>query len=208
MSAYAEYLFRTGEQIESHSYLLLTVRSATRSAGTNCHVVDLGCGNGDLLAALKQPNWRAQGVDLSPTGIAQARLRHDDINFHLREFDDSLVTELGAASLDLVISTEVIEHLYAPRELCRIAFQLLRPGGLFVISTPYHGYFKNCALALTGKLDKHFNALTDCGHIKFWSYRTLTTLLHEAGFSEIRFRGAGRVPWFWKSMVVSARKPV
>jgi 2-polyprenyl-6-hydroxyphenyl methylase/3-demethylubiquinone-9 3-methyltransferase len=207
MSAYAEYFFRTGEQIESHSYLLSSVRRASRSVGADCRVVDLGCGNGDLLAALKQPNWLAQGVDLSPTGIAQARLRHHDINFHLREFDDSLVTDLGAASLDLVISTEVIEHLYTPRELFRIAFQLLRPGGLFVISTPYHGYFQNCALALTGKLDEHFNALTDCGHIKFWSYRTLVKLFQEAGFLEIRFRGAGRLPWLWKSMVVSARRP-
>jgi predicted RNA methylase len=56
MSAYAEYFFRTGEQIESHSYLLSSVRRASRSVGADCRVVDLGCGNGDLLAALKQPN--------------------------------------------------------------------------------------------------------------------------------------------------------
>ena len=47
---------------------------------------------------------------------------------------------------------------------------------------PHHGNLKNCAFALSGKLDAHFSALWDGGHIKFWSRRTLTALLQEAGF--------------------------
>jgi 2-polyprenyl-3-methyl-5-hydroxy-6-metoxy-1,4-benzoquinol methylase len=206
-SGYSAYHFQASQDIESHSYLLPAVRSAIGSVSARCSVVDLGCGNGDLLALLKQPGWRAHGVDLSASGIAEGRCRHAEIEFHLRGFDDSVIAGLGAGRFDLAISTEVIEHLYAPRELCSVAFELLKPGGLFVVSTPYHGYFKNCALALAGKFDEHFTALMDCGHIKFWSYRTLAALFVEAGFSQIKFRGAGRAPWLWKSMVVSARKP-
>jgi len=73
----------------------------------------------------------------------------------------------------VVLSLEVVEHLYAPRHYARTVFELLRPGGVAVISTPYHGYWKNLALALMGKLDAHFTALWDHGHIKFWSVRTL-----------------------------------
>ena len=76
-----------------------------------------------------------------------------------------------------------------------------------VLSTPYHGYLKNLALALSGRLDAHFGALRDGGHIKFFSWPTLQVLLEEAGFVDLRFRGAGRVPFLWKSMVVSARRP-
>ena len=71
-----------------------------------------------------------------------------------------------------------------------------------------HGYVKNLALAASGKLDAHFTARWDGGHIKFWSRRTLTTLLTEAGFEPIAFRGAGRWPWLWKSMLIAARKPL
>ena len=87
--------------------------------------------------------------------------------------------------------------------LCNM-YRHLRTGGTIVLTTPYHGYLKNLALALSGKLDDHFTALWDGGHIKFWSRRTLIRLLQEFGFEVREFRGAGRVVWLWKSMVVRA----
>jgi 2-polyprenyl-6-hydroxyphenyl methylase/3-demethylubiquinone-9 3-methyltransferase len=84
-----------------------------------------------------------------------------------------------------------------------MVFDLLSRG-VAVISTPYHGYWKNLAQALTGKMDGHFTALWDHGHIKFWSMRTLGELLREAGFVDVRF---GRVPALAKSMAAVAKKP-
>ncbi len=80
-------------------------------------------------------------------------------------------------------------------------------GGTAILSTPYHGYWKNLALALSGKLDRHFTALWDHGHIKFWSMKTLTLLLEEAGFRDIRFARVGRVPALAKAMIAVARRP-
>ena len=60
-------------------------------------------------------------------------------------------------------------------------------GGEMIISTPYHGYLKNLALAITGKFDRHFTVLWDGGHIKFWSVKTLTKLLNEFGFEVVEF---------------------
>jgi 2-polyprenyl-6-hydroxyphenyl methylase/3-demethylubiquinone-9 3-methyltransferase len=62
-------------------------------------------------------------------------------------------------------------------------------------------------LAASGKLDAHFTALWDGGHIKFWSRGTLSALLQDAGFEVVAFRGAGRWPWLWKSMLIAARRP-
>lgn len=76
------------------------------------------------------------------------------------------------------------------------------------MSTPYHGYLKNLALALTGKMDRHFTALWDHGHIKFWSIPTLTTLMVDAGSETIRFRRVGRIPALAKSMIAIAQKPM
>lgn len=61
-------------------------------------------------------------------------------------------------------------------------------------------------MAFTGKLDNHFTALWDHGHIKFWSVRTLSILLEEAGFRDIRFERVGRIPALAMSMIAIARK--
>ena len=62
-------------------------------------------------------------------------------------------------------------------------------------------------MALTGKMDSHFTVLWDHGHIKFWSMKTLSALLLEAGFVDIRFKRVGRIPLLAKSMIAIARKP-
>jgi len=60
---------------------------------------------------------------------------------------------------------------------------------------------------LTNKWDAHLNPFWDGGHIKFWSRNTLSQLLNETGFGIVRFIGAGRLPFLWKSMIVVAQKP-
>ena len=106
----------------------------------------------------------------------------------------------------LVISLEVVEHCFWPRKFASTIYDLLAPGGLAVISTPYHGYLKNLALALTNRFDAHWSPLWDGGHIKFWSENTLTALLREAQFDSVRFVRAGRIPAFAKSMIALARR--
>ncbi len=137
-----------------------------------------------------------------------AELAHPGVEFSVADVTGPF-NDLGcpAGAFDVVITTEVIEHVYSPRKLAANAFQALCAGGELILTTPYHGYLKNLALALTGRLDAHFTVLWDGGHIKFWSRRTLTILLKEAGFTDIAFYGTGRCPFFWKSMVVTAKKP-
>ena len=84
---------------------------------------------------------------------------------------------------------------------------LLRWQAFNVLAGNSDGHAKNLALALSGRLDKHFTALWDGGHIKFWSRSTLSKLLREAGFEMLEFKGAGRMPPVWKSMIMSAFRP-
>ena len=56
-------------------------------------------------------------------------------------------------------------------------------------------------------MDKHFTALWDHGHIKFWSMATLGELLEEAGLVELHFERVGRIPALAKSMIAIAHKP-
>ena len=109
--------------------------------------------------------------------------------------------------VDALIPTEVIEHLYDPHSFLSNCHSLLKPGGTLVLTTPYHGYLKNLLLALTGKTEFHYDALRVHGHIKFFSRKTIEKALTNAGFANIQFAGAGRIPYAWKSMVLKATKP-
>jgi hypothetical protein len=55
-------------------------------------------------------------------------------------------------------------------------------------------------------MESHFTALWDGGHIKFFSEATLSQLLMEAGFVDLHFERAGRIPQLAKSMICSARR--
>lgn len=142
---------------------------------------------------------------MSAEGIKQANLAFPNLRLELGSAYDDLSSKFG--SIPVVISLEVVEHVYAPRQFAATLFSLVAPGGIAIISTPYHGYLKNLAMAISGKLDKHFTALWDNGHIKFWSMRTLTVLLKEAGFVDIRFHRVGRIPALAKSMIAVASRP-
>lgn len=197
-----------GEATHTANYLYNAVR-ASLTATRARDVLDAGCGNGALCGHLASMGYHVVGVDADVTGIPVARAAYPGIRFEVFDFADGpadLALEPDGL-VDAVVSTEVVEHLYAPHELANFAFAALRPGGVFVISTPYHGYLKNVALAVLGGMDKHYTALWHGGHIKFWSRATLTRLLTDTGFEVLGFAGTGRLPWLWKSMVLTARKP-
>ncbi len=170
-------------------------------------VLDVGCGNGSTCGAFIQRGCAVTGVDLSEQGIEWARRAHPEGRFELMGAGRDILQKLGEPPFDIVISTEVVEHLYAPREWAHGCFQALKPGGRFICTTPYHGYLKNLLISLTGKWDAHANPLWDGGHIKLWSPRTLTALLQESGFTSVEIRGAGRMPGLWMTMVARALKP-
>lgn len=202
------YHYANSNHSQSHNCLLPAVRkllSVLASSNGERRLFELGCGNGSVARALTQEGWDITGVDPSVEGICHAQSAHPDLKLSLGSAYDDLVSQYG--TFPIVLSLEVVEHVYAPRDYARTVFNLLEPGGTAIISTPYHGYCKNLVLAITGKMDVHFTALWDHGHIKFWSISTLSRLLHEVGFEDIRFTRVGRIPPLAKSMIALARKP-
>jgi len=168
---------------------------------------DLGCGNGNTAGRLAaEHDFSVLGVDMSESGIADAR--HANLRgttFEIGSVYDDLAAKYG--TFPLVISLEVIEHCFEPRKFVRTFLDLIAPGGVGVLSTPYHGYLKNVALAVAGKMDFHYMALWDYGHIKFFSIDTLRQILEEMGVTNIEFVRVGRIPPFAKSMIAVVRKP-
>lgn len=189
-----------------HAHFMPHVLALSGNLGPGVRVLDIGCGNGFACGIFLAQGCEVVGVDLSEQGITLARQTHPRGRFEVLAAERDILQRLGEKPFDIVISTEVVEHLYAPREWAAGCHAALKPGGRLICSTPYHGYLKNLLISLLGKWDSHASPLWDGGHIKIWSRRTLSSLLEDAGFTNLRFRGAGRLPQLWMTMVMSAEK--
>ena len=207
MDGYKDYGFPDTCASHMHAVFMPQVIQLAGQLGGEVSVLDVGCGNGFTCGEFLKRGCRVVGIDLSAQGIALARMAYPQGRFELLAADDQLLPKLNTTPFDLVVSTEVVEHIYSPRTYMRGCFNALKPGGRFICTTPYHGYAKNLALSLAGKWDSHANPLWDGGHIKLWSRRTLSDLLLETGFTNLQFRGAGRLPWLWMTMIMSADRP-
>lgn len=200
------YLYSGISGTQAHGYLLPALHREVGLARPSAkRAFDLGCGNGFVASTLVAQGWDVSGVDVSREGIAQANQGYPAIRLEEGSAYDDLQARYG--TFPVVYSLEVVEHVYDPRSYARTLCDLVEPGGTAIVSTPYHGYWKNLAMAVTGKLDAHFTVLWDHGHIKFWSVTTLSQLLREAGFTDLRFVRVGRIPALAKSMIAVATKP-
>jgi 2-polyprenyl-6-hydroxyphenyl methylase/3-demethylubiquinone-9 3-methyltransferase len=189
-------------------YMLPVLRSLMKDLPPRSVVLDFGCGNGSLLAQFRTHNWELHGMDISLSGLAIAQRAYPEIAFAPADLTADLSHHNLAGCCDIVVSTEVVEHVFLPREFARNCYAMLKPKGCLIVTTPYHGYLKDLALAAMGKMDEQYTALWDYGHIKFWSRKTLTRLLQEIGFDVIDFMGLGRpIPYLWKNMLLVAKKP-
>jgi len=106
--------------------------------GPGATVVDLGCGRGDSVDPFRaaDPSVRWIGVEV---GDSEYETR-DDVE--LRIFD-GVRLPFEDASVDVVFSKQVLEHVERPHELIGDVARVLKPGGVFGGSTshlePYHG---------------------------------------------------------------------
>jgi len=166
-------------------------------------LLDFGCGKGHILSAIAKWNSNAKlaGCDVSETALQTAHAKMPNVAFH--KIVDGGPIPLPDATVDFVFSSEVIEHVYDTENAVREIARVLRSGGKFLVTVPYHGFFKNLALVCFG-FDTHFDPTG--GHIRFFSKKSLTALLEKNGLMVQKYAYYGRVYPFSHSIVVLATK--
>jgi len=107
-----------------------------RSVRGTC--VDVGCGAGAMAKAIKRerPDLSVNGVDVSRSAIATARVDSEGVEFRISTashlpFDD--------ASVDAATMFDVLEHLEQPETVLEEIARILKPGGLFHLALPLEG---------------------------------------------------------------------
>ena len=128
------------------------VREALKPRAAGAEIIEIGSGYGYLTQALRHAGYAARGVDISENAVAAARRRFGD---HYQCADVITLARQAPASVDVVVMTEVLEHLDRPLEMLRAIGALLRPGGAALVTTPNKGVFAEDALWRTDNPPVH-----------------------------------------------------
>ncbi len=131
---YAEYAPRSDLATEVGEPYKVIVNAIERYCSERGVLLDVGMGMGGLLQYLKPYGWVLHGIEPSGPAFARARERlGEDAYLQQASFEDATIKP---ASLDCVVMVNLIEHVREPLKCCQRAFEILRPGGLFVLRWP------------------------------------------------------------------------
>ena len=139
-------------------------------------LLDVGFGAGALLRAAKDQGWSPHGIEVSRLAVEQARRNG------LGEIvqGDFLEAPFEPGFFDVIVMSELIEHLPAPEPFIRHARRLLAPGGLLYLTTP-HGR------GLSGRvLRETWSVCSPPEHLHLFSRRSMMRCLAGNGFGPIR----------------------
>lgn len=102
------------------------------SIDRNLPILDLGCGNGHVLFALKKMGYRNLiGIDQNPA--LSEDFKKTDIQYHSRDLESDL--DLNGI-YETIIMVNVIEHFLEPGKVLEACRKSLRPGGKVIVITP------------------------------------------------------------------------
>jgi SAM-dependent methyltransferase len=143
-------------------------------------VLDLGCGAGRFVAALRDAGAEPVGVELAEAALDRARRNVPGADLRRVAADGSL--PLGHGEVDVVWCSEVLEHVPDTIGLLTEVRRVLKRGGRLLLTVPDHGRLKRTLIALA-HYDAHYDPLGQ--HVRFYTRRSLTRALHATGFEQV-----------------------
>jgi len=151
-------------------------------------VLDVGCGSGVHGAELKQIHGhRVVGVDLSEESIHKAKARLAEA-YVADVTKPELYPFFGRRKFDVILFSDILEHLYDPAGVLTRHYQLLAPGGQVLISLPNIAIWNVRLELLAGRFEYQDTGTLDRTHIRFFTRRTFHRFAREAGLNIRRSR--------------------
>lgn len=109
------------------------VREILGTTNKNAKILEVGSGLGYLTYAITKKGYDITGLDISVDAVKRAK---NQFGAHYVCGDVYKYALDNPATFDVVILTEVIEHLPDPVNFCNSLISLLKPGGKLIITTP------------------------------------------------------------------------
>lgn len=139
-------------------------------------LLDVGCGDGLLLAQARARGWEAWGLEVSAELVDRIRVEQGTVHIHHGALNSA---DYPSAHFDAVLLINVLEHLRDPAGTISEITRVTRPGGIVAVHTPN---LNSLAARLRGPAWHHYEPLE---HFYYFNARTLGRLLEAAGLKVI-----------------------
>lgn len=147
-------------------------------------VLDIGCGAGSVLEAAKRAGWDGEGLEISVPAVEYVR------SLGFKVFQGDLASAPYPDDyFDVVIASELLEHVTDPLSLLKQVARILRPGGVLWATTP------NGRGVSSRMLGVSWTTVCPPEHLQLFSINGLRQLIEKAGFERIRMQARGCNPF-------------
>ncbi|MEL6871503.1 MAG: class I SAM-dependent methyltransferase [Pseudomonadota bacterium] len=151
----------------------------------NARILEIGCGSGETAALIKRDGkcGTYAGVELFSEAAERAR-RHID---HVIVGDIAEVDlPFEPASFDVLIMSEVLEHLADPWAVLRRIAPLMRPGAKVLASSPNVSNWRILKTIAAGDFRHDPSGVFDRTHLRWFTPKTFRAMFEETGFTVVR----------------------
>lgn len=168
------------KQATAKYYLSEIRRYRGPSAG---RLLEVGCGDGDLLALAEDDGWRVTGIERAPAACERARQRLKNGEVFGGELAQA---QLPPDQFDLCVLSDVLEHVRSPLDFLREVHRVLKPGGTLFVATPS---IDSWSARFLRQKWMEFKA----EHLSYFDRQTLQTALFKAGFRNVIVRPGWKI---------------
>ena len=144
---------------------------------SSSRVLDVGCGTGELGRSLNGNQCNVTGWDLK---LDRAHANREA--YQLLEEHDIEKQGFGSEKYDVIVFSDVLEHLNDPEKVLEKSRESLNAGGMILVSLPNVAYMDNRVGLLKGNWNYTDAGILDRTHLKFFTLLTAEQLLVSAGF--------------------------
>lgn len=160
----------------------------------NARLLEIGCGTGDTAhygLTTNKCGWCA-GVELCEEPGNEAKKKLDQVIIgNIEELDLPFKEE----QFDILILSEILEHLYNPRNVLRKLNRFLRPGAHVVAGTPNVAYWRIVSMILRGNWSYSDCGIMDDTHIRWFTPLSLKELFESTGYTVTSVEPARPLEW-------------
>ncbi|MBV9405207.1 MAG: class I SAM-dependent methyltransferase [Acidobacteriaceae bacterium] len=151
----------------------------------NVRVLDVGCGTGSLTVIANRGKGN-RVVGLEPDSGRSAVARTRGIETFCGYLDDEFIRANG--QFDVIVFSDVLEHLASPNEMLKRAMDGLRPGGIILASVPNVAHWSLRLKLLFGRFDYTDTGLCDATHLRWFTEQSIKGLFLAQGLEILDVR--------------------
>jgi 2-polyprenyl-3-methyl-5-hydroxy-6-metoxy-1,4-benzoquinol methylase len=206
------------------------IQDRIQKLGKALDILEIGCGNGNICFQVAHLGHQVLGIDLSEESIhyANEHFRWPNLTYKTIAAEDIS----GQSLYDVIICSEVLEHLYEPDKVLSQISRMLKPNGITIVTVPNgKGPRERLITRPIQKLRKNGGILwkltsslkamlgykgttiqsnaSSLEHIQFFSLTSLRNLAQNAGFQLIEIRPANFIEAIFPlSLITKVIKPL